>query len=161
MVRRLMQQLTRMQVRMLEFIELWTERRGRSPSVRQISRGLGLKSSSSVLYHLRAMERRGVIVRVRKRGRGIQVVRRPVQPTDPIQELNDELAQQLAAALRRLVNALLPVQSREHLTRAELHYIRQAVACGIAVVQKLDVLDATRAPSRDNARREADDGDLP
>lgn len=156
-----MRRLTSMQVRMLEFIERWTEQRGSSPSVRQISRGLGLKSSPGVQYHLRALERRGVIVRVRKRGNNVRVVRRAVQPTDPIQEQNGGLAQQLVAALRRLVNAMLPLQSREHLTRAELHYIRQAVACGIAVVQKLDVLDAARAPSRDNARGEADDGDLP
>lgn len=151
-----MQRLTGAQVRVLEFIERWTDRRGSAPSVREISRGLGLTSSSGVQYHLRAMERRGVLVRGRRRGRGIRVVRRSVQLTNPVQELSGQLEWQMAEALRRLVNAMLPLQSREHLTHAELHYIRQAVVLGIAVIQKLDVLDAARAPSRNGARRGAD-----
>ncbi len=57
-------------------------------------------------------------------------------------------------ALRRLVNAALPLQSREHLTRAEFHHVKHAVALGIAVIQKLDGLNAAGAPSRDGADRE-------
>ncbi len=148
-----MRRLTTMQARVLEFIERWTERRGRAPSVREITRGLGLKSSSGVQYHLRAMERRGVIVRGRNRERKIWTVQRSVQVTDPLQELDGETRRQATEALRRLVNALLPLQSREHLTRAELHYVKHAVALGIAVIQKLDVLNAAGAPPRDGADR--------
>ena len=146
-----MQRLTSMQVRVLEFIERWTNRRSRAPSVREITRGLGLKSSSSVQYHLHALERRGVIVRRRVRRRGIRIVRRSVQLTDTLLELGGETARQAAVALRRLVNAVLPLQSREHLTRAELHYIKYALALGIAVIQKLDGLNAADAPPRDGA----------
>lgn len=146
-----MRRVTNTQVRMLEFIERWFERRGRAPSVREISRGLGLKSSSSVQYHLRAMERQGVLVRGGRRGCGIRIVRRLVHLTNPVQELNGQLERQMVEAMRQLVNAVLPLQSREHLTRAELHYIRRAVELGIAVIQKLDVVDAEEMSSRDGA----------
>ena len=142
-----MRRLTTTQVSVLEFIEHWCDRRGRPPSVREITRGLGLKSSSSVQYHLRALERRGVIARGQARGRGIRIVRRSNQLTDPIQELEGEPSRQVVEALRQLVNAVLPLQSREHLTRTELYYIRQAAYLGIAAIQKLDVLDVARVPS--------------
>ena len=141
-----MRHLTVMQEQVLEFIERWTNRRGRAPSVREITRGLGLKSSSGVQYHLHALQRRGVIARRRARRRGIRIVRRSVELTDPLQELDGETARQAAVALRRLVNAVLPLQSREHLTRAELHYVKHAVALGIVVIQKLDGLNAAGAP---------------
>ncbi len=152
-----MQRPTNTQARILRFIERWLERSGRAPSVREISRGLGLKSSSGVQYHLRAMERRGVLVRGRNRGRKIWIVQRSVQVTNPFQELDNQIERQVVEALRRLVNAVLPLQSREHLTRAEWHYLKQAVALGIAVIQKLDVLNAA-GMLRDGARRDADEG---
>src|SRR5436309_1935387 len=149
-----MPRLTTTQVRVLEFIERWCDRRGRPPSVREITRGLGLKSSSSAQYQLRALEQRGVIARWQARERRIRIVRRSNQLTDPLQELEGELSRQVVAALRQLVNAALSLQSREHLTRAELHYVKHAVALGIAVIQKLDGLNAAGAPSRDGADRE-------
>ena len=149
-----MRRLTTTQVWVLEFIERWCDRRGRPPSVREITRGLGLKSSSSAQYQLRALERRGVIARGQARGRGIRIVRRSNQLTDPLQELEGEPSRQVVEALRQLVNAALPLQSREHLTRAELHYVKRAVALGIAVIQKLEGLNGAGAPSRDGADRE-------
>lgn len=147
-----MQRLTNVQVRMLEFIDGWFVRRGRAPSAREISRGLGLKSSSGVQYHLRTLERRGLIVRAASRGQ-IRIVWRSVQLVDAVEELDGQLKGQMAEALRRLVNTVLPLQSREHLTHAELHYVRRVLALGIAVIQELDVLNAAGAPPRDGADR--------
>ena len=76
------------------------------------------------------------------------------QLTDPLQEMEGEPSRQVVEALRQLVNAALPLQSREHLTRAELHYVKHAVELGIAVIQKLDGLNAAGAASRDSADRE-------
>ena len=149
-----MRRLTTTQVLVLEFIERWFDRRGRPPSVREITHGLGLKSSSSVQYHLRALERRGVIARGQARERGIRIVRRSNQLTDPLQEMEGEPSRQVVEALRQLVNAALPLQSREHLTRAELHYVKRAVALAITVIQKLEGLNGAGAPSRDGADRE-------
>ena len=149
-----MRRLTTTQVLVLEFIERWYDRRGRPPSVREITHGLGLKSSSSAQYHLRVLERRGVIARGQARGRGIRIVRRSNQLNDPLQEMEGEPSRQVVEALRQLVNAALPLQSREHLTLAELHYVKHAVALGIAVIHKLDALSVAGAPLRDDADRE-------
>jgi hypothetical protein len=73
--------------------------------------------------------------------------------TDSRQMPSSKLDREGVVALRGLVNAALPLQSREHLTRAEWHYIRQALGLGIAAVQKLDEVDALRASRSARARR--------
>ena len=115
-----MERLTTTQARVLEFIERWFEQRGRAPSVREITRGLGLKSSSGVQYHMRARERRGLIDCGRARGGRIWIVRRSVQLADPRRELTGETERQVTEAPHRLVTATLPPPSREYLSRAEL-----------------------------------------
>ncbi len=115
----------------LAFIERWFEQRGRAPSVREITRGLGLKSSSGVQYHTRALGRRGLIECGWARGGRIWIVRRSFQPTDPRRELTGETERQVTEAPHRLVTAALPPQSHEHPSRAELHYVKPAVALGL------------------------------
>ena len=152
-----MERLTTTQARVLEFIERWFEQRGRAPSVREITRGLGLKSSSGVQYHVRARERRGLIDCGRARGGRIRIVRRSVQLADPRRELTGETERQVTEAPHRLVTATLPPPSREYLSRAELHDVEPAVALGVRVIQELDRLNAVGMP-RDGARRHADGG---
>lgn len=86
-------------------------------------------------------------------GQGTGVSRRTALVRHPSQMLNSQLDLQGIEALRRLVNAALPLQSREHLTRAERHYIRQALGFGIAAVQKLDEVGALRVSRSARARR--------
>jgi len=47
-----------------------------SPSVREIAAGIGVKSPNGVMCHLKALERKGAIVRHPKRARGIEVAAR-------------------------------------------------------------------------------------
>ncbi len=145
-----MRRLTGAQSRVLAFVERWINQRGVGPSVRQISRGLGMRSSSGVQYHLRVLEREGVIARTRSRQ--IRILRRSEEVVEPLRDLTGQDAPEV---LRRLVNAVLPLQSREYLTRAELHWIRQALHSGIAFVQKLDRVDAIRVHSSNGARQDA------
>lgn len=45
----------------LRFIQAFTDRRGYAPSVREIGEAVGLKSPSTVLFHLRILRERGLI----------------------------------------------------------------------------------------------------
>ena len=51
------------QQRILAVIREWVERHGYPPTVREIGVAVGLKSSSSVAHHLKALERRGFVRR--------------------------------------------------------------------------------------------------
>ncbi len=57
------QELTPQRQQILDFIRRTIEERGYPPTVREIGAEIGLKSSSSVHYHLRVLEREGFISR--------------------------------------------------------------------------------------------------
>ncbi len=45
------------------FIDKFRKRKGYSPSIRQVCRGVGIKSTSNVWYHFQRMERDGLLKR--------------------------------------------------------------------------------------------------
>lgn len=47
---------------------------GNSPTLREIARAAGISSSEATLYHLRKLERRGLIKRLPEKSRGIKVI---------------------------------------------------------------------------------------
>ncbi|MFF1562024.1 hypothetical protein ACFVY1_00590 [Streptomyces sp. NPDC058293] len=55
--------LTERQERIVRYIREWVAETGEYPTIREIGAGVGLSSPSSVLYQLRRMEARGVVVR--------------------------------------------------------------------------------------------------
>jgi repressor LexA len=58
----------------LEVIRAWVERVGYPPSVREIGEAVGLTSTSSVAYQLKALERKGYLRRDHNRPRAIGVL---------------------------------------------------------------------------------------
>ncbi len=58
----------------LEVIRAWVERFGYPPSVREIGEAVGLTSTSSVSYQLRALEQKGYLRRDPNRPRAIEVI---------------------------------------------------------------------------------------
>lgn len=56
---------------------------GASPTIREISDGMGLKSGSQALTTLRALEDRGFIKRMPNRIRAIEILKMPTVPTSP------------------------------------------------------------------------------
>ena len=56
-----MNQLSPKQTRIYEFILSFTEQNGYPPSVREIADAVGLKSPSTVHFHLKSLEEAGVI----------------------------------------------------------------------------------------------------
>lgn len=59
--------------RIFNFIQEFTREKGYPPTVREIQRACGLASPRAVQYHLEALEREGVIKRVSRTVRGIQL----------------------------------------------------------------------------------------
>jgi repressor LexA len=75
----------------LEVIRAWVERFGYPPSVREIGEAVGLTSTSSVSYQLRALEAKGYLRRDPNRPRAIGVLPPDANPADLAAPLsNDE-----------------------------------------------------------------------
>src|SRR5436309_2664476 len=67
-------QLTARQREIYEFIREKIERRGYGPTVREIGEGFGIKSPNGVMCHLKALEKKGLILREEHAARAIQLV---------------------------------------------------------------------------------------
>ncbi|ADU51196.1 SOS-response transcriptional repressor, LexA [Thermaerobacter marianensis DSM 12885] len=69
-----MQELTRRQREILDFIKGWVRERGYPPSVREIGEAVGLKSTSTVHTYLAQLERKGYIRRDPTKPRAIEIL---------------------------------------------------------------------------------------
>src|SRR5437667_4865790 len=67
-------QLTQRQKDIYEFIRDKIESRGYGPTVREIGLGFGIKSPNGVMCHLKALEKKGLIIREGFSARAIQLV---------------------------------------------------------------------------------------
>ena len=65
------QQLTPKQQQIYEFIQAFSARNGYPPSVREIAAAVGLKSPSTVHFHLKGLEAAGVLVKAEGKTRAI------------------------------------------------------------------------------------------
>lgn len=69
-----MEQMTKMQKKIYAFIAQMLEEEGYAPSVREICTAVGLKSPSTVHFHLKHMEEQGFIKKMDRKGRTIQLL---------------------------------------------------------------------------------------
>ena len=69
-------QLTDRQRQVLECVEDSIKSRGIPPTLRELRDRLGIRSTNGVNDHLTALERKGYIVRLDQKSRGLQVLRR-------------------------------------------------------------------------------------
>jgi len=67
-------QLTVRQHEVYEFIRIKIETRGYGPTVREIGDGFGIKSPNGVMCHLKALEKKSLIIRKGRSARAIQLV---------------------------------------------------------------------------------------
>ena len=77
-----MEELSLQQQRIYKYILQFTEENGYPPSVREIAQAVGLKSPSTVHFHLKGLEEAGAITRSSGKGRAITAVR-PAEDTPP------------------------------------------------------------------------------
>ena len=87
-----MAQLSKMQQRIYDFIAETIQEQGYPPSVREIGDAVGLKSPSTVHFHLKGLEEAGVIVKAEGKTRAISL---PGVPTGPVAEEADPHATQV------------------------------------------------------------------
>ena len=87
-----MANLTRKQQQIYDFILEFTNRHGYPPSVREIGAAVGLKSPSTVHFHLKGLEEAGVIVKAEGKTRAISL---PGAPLGPVAEEEDPHADQI------------------------------------------------------------------
>ena len=66
-----MQELSRMQQKIYDYIAAFIQEKGYPPSVREIGDAVGLKSPSTVHFHLKHLEEAGVIEKTANKGRAI------------------------------------------------------------------------------------------
>ena len=77
-----MEELSLQQQRIYKYILQFTEENGYPPSVREIAQAVGLKSPSTVHFHLKGLEEAGAITRSSGKGRAITAVR-PAEDAPP------------------------------------------------------------------------------
>ncbi|MFC4858504.1 transcriptional repressor LexA [Actinophytocola glycyrrhizae] len=85
----------------LDVIRTWVERFGYPPSVREIGEAVGLTSTSSVAYQLRALEQKGYLRRDPNRPRAIGVLPPDVDPATvpaPAAATEDDAPAEVAVA---------------------------------------------------------------
>jgi repressor LexA len=68
------QSLSDNQTRIYSFIQEYVARESRPPTNREIGEAVGISSTGHVDYHLTVLEKKGCIVRERKKSRGIRLV---------------------------------------------------------------------------------------
>jgi repressor LexA len=61
------------QARILDFIQTFHAKNQRPPTNREIGKGVGIRSTSHVNYHLRILEEKGYIERIRNTSRGLRL----------------------------------------------------------------------------------------
>lgn len=72
-----MTHMTKMQQRIYDYIARATQQQGYPPSVREIGEAVGLKSPSTVHFHLKHMEEMGIIAKGAGKGRAVTLVHTP------------------------------------------------------------------------------------
>ena len=87
-----MASLTRKQQEVYDFILSFTNEHGYPPSVREIGAALGLKSPSTVHFHMKGLEEAGVIVKAEGKTRAISL---PGATLSPVAEEPDPHANQV------------------------------------------------------------------
>ena len=78
-----MAQMTKMQQRIYDYIAETIRQQGYPPSVREIGEAVGLKSPSTVHFHLKHMEELGVLSKGAGKGRAL-VLARPDKSPEPV-----------------------------------------------------------------------------
>ena len=103
-----MANLTRKQKEIYEFILAFTSEHGYPPSVREIGAAVGLKSPSTVHFHMKGLEEAGVIVKAEGKTRAISL---PGVSVGPVAEETDPRANQVPVVCN--VAAVSPILAQE------------------------------------------------
>lgn len=85
-----MEKLSRMQQRVYDYIAESIAEHGYAPSVREIGEALGLKSPSTVHFHIKHLQELGLIEKSAGKGRAITLKKQPQEaPAAPAQQVDE------------------------------------------------------------------------
>lgn len=100
--------LTPKQIALLDYIRLYVERNGMSPTWREMTEHFGYEENSSIRDRLRSLEARGLISRTKGRHRSIRLPSpEPITLSPEIHRLATTYAAQHGIALDTAVNELV------------------------------------------------------
>ena len=111
-----MEKLSRMQQRVYDYIEESIALHGYAPSVREIGEALGLKSPSTVHFHIKHLQEMGLIEKSAGKGRAITLKKQPQEaPAAPVrpEEAADELSSRRRVPIVGNVAAGSPILAQE------------------------------------------------
>jgi len=111
-----MEKLSRMQQRVYDYIEESIALHGYAPSVREIGEALGLKSPSTVHFHIKHLQEMGLIEKSAGKGRAITLKKQPKEaPAAPVrpEEAADELSSRRCVPIVGNVAAGSPILAQE------------------------------------------------
>lgn len=86
-----MEKMTRMQQKIYDYIARVTSEQGYPPSVREIGEAVGLKSPSTVHFHLKHMEEMGVLTKGAGKGRALALAGQPRPQVAPARAPEPEI----------------------------------------------------------------------
>lgn len=75
--------LTLKQMKVLKFIEGYLRCNQRSPTFREIGKGVGVRSTNTVAHYIRVLEEKGAIARVPGEPRTIELIQPNLAETGP------------------------------------------------------------------------------
>ena len=85
-----MEKLSRMQQRVYDYIAESIAEHGYAPSVREVGEALGLKSPSTVHFHIKHLQEMGLIEKSAGKGRAITLKKQPQEaPAAPVQQVDE------------------------------------------------------------------------
>jgi repressor LexA len=117
-------ELSPRQQQVLDFIEESLERQGYPPTLREIGRALGIRSTNAVNDHLKALERKGAISRDRSLSRGLALTDRETESGTVAVPLVGRIAAGVPLLAEENVERQLQVDASLVPRRAELFALR-------------------------------------
>ena len=114
--RKTMEKLSRMQQRVYDYIEESIALHGYAPSVREIGEALGLKSPSTVHFHIKHLQEMGLIEKSAGKGRAITLKKQPQEAPAALarpEEAADELSLRRRVPIVGNVAAGSPILAQE------------------------------------------------
>ena len=111
-----MEKLSKMQQRVYDYIDESIAEHGYAPSVREIGEALGLKSPSTVHFHIKHLQEMGLIEKSAGKGRAITLKKQPQEaPAAPVrpEKAADELSSRRRVPIVGNVAAGSPILAQE------------------------------------------------
>ena len=108
------EELTERQARVLSFIEAQIKQQGYPPTIREIGKHLGIRSTNGVNDHLNALQKKGYLKRQNNKSRTLTIVRDPAPEAPSLEQVRFDDDDLVEVPLLGRVAAGLPILAEEN-----------------------------------------------